>query len=233
MYCANCGAPNKDEARFCFQCGTKLSEEVIHQEIPAPAADPVAPVTPEAVAPAPKRRKKRWIIIVIAAILLLAVAAAVTALLIFGKNSPRALIDEYCQAVFDSDGEAIFQLLPDEVLERIYGSKSDQKSIMGFLSDALEDHREDYDRQYEEWEITYGIIHVEKIKGDDLEELQDLYDDEFDCEVTAAKEVTVKLTYRMDDARHVSAATFTVVKIDGQWYLGYQLAYLADNTYWW
>ena len=38
MFCTNCGAPNKDSARFCINCSQSLSEVEIEQRLSRPRA---------------------------------------------------------------------------------------------------------------------------------------------------------------------------------------------------
>ena len=53
MYCKRCGTKNKDDARFCANCGQKLVDEPVRQE---PEQQPVSERTPN-------QSSKTWIIV--------------------------------------------------------------------------------------------------------------------------------------------------------------------------
>ena len=79
MQCKNCGKELKDDAKFCDQCGTKVTEADSPEQMPensestAPAE---AAVTAEETAAAPTgakaKNKKALLIVVIAAVLVAA-----------------------------------------------------------------------------------------------------------------------------------------------------------------
>ncbi len=205
MYCPLCGSENQDNAYYCHVCGEKLM----------PRQQPQAPVAKKERKPR-RSRKKLWILLSVL-ILVLAIGGTTTFLLL--RNGPRKIVNNTLKAYYAADVSTLFDLVHEDVLDEMFGSKSGIKAAKKTLENRIESTFERYDENWEAWSIEYRIVDVEKLEGDALEELQDLYDDEFDCEVTAAKEVMVKLTFIQDDTRRIYDELICVVKIDGKWYL--------------
>ena len=98
-----------------------------------------------------------------------------------------------------------------------------QKTAKAQLQENLEDMLSDYHRYYEDPEIEYNVVDVHKLPDSVLEELQEVYEDEFDCQITDAREVIVHLVITDDDdAYYSSVDMLTLVKVDGKWYLDYR-----------
>jgi hypothetical protein len=92
MLCANCGAENKDTAKFCGNCGAALAA-------PTQPSQPDAPVelSPKASA------SKNWIILVVAGIGALTVACIFIAIIIYliagsGDDGPVAVAKDWMAA---------------------------------------------------------------------------------------------------------------------------------------
>lgn len=220
MYCGKCGAENTDSARFCLVCGQMLAPA------PEPISPPPVPNEPVAVElpVKPKRSRKKWVILLVVAVLVVALGAA-AAYMLLNKNTPRNVIYTAMDAMTEEDGETLFELLPEDLREEVYGNRTQQREATNELEEYMEYVHDYYSKTFGEYTIEYEVIHVEKLTGDTLEDLQDVYDDEFDCQVSAAKEVTVKVVVEADDIRYVTTEVLTVVKVDGTWYLAYENIY--------
>ena len=237
MFCMNCGAKNDDKHQFCIQCGSRLEEIPVQQEAPvvetpapAPTPAPVPAPTPTPVpapeptpAPAKKPRCKKCVgktVTIIILSLLLVASLVVGAYFFFLRDyRAKALAEDAMLAYYEADAKAIFDNIPSDVLKAEYGSKADRQDAMDELEEELEAMITWYDEFFEEWTIEFKAVHVENVTGEALENLQEIYDDEYDCEVTAAKEVTVKLMAVMDGDYSASSTVLVLVKVDGQWYL--------------
>lgn len=217
MFCGKCGASVKDSAKFCMTCGSPV--------IPIQPEAPPAPIEQEvpAIPPAPvKRSKKKLVIWLIIAALILA-AGATTGCLLLRKNTPRKVAYAAMDAIFEPDAGALFDLLPKQVLEEEFGGRLGQKTAKAQLQENLEDMLSDHHRYYEDPEIEYSVVDVHKLPDSVLEELQEVYEDEFDCQITDAREVIVHLVITDDDdAYYSSVDMLTLVKVDGKWYLDYR-----------
>lgn len=220
MFCRKCGAENDDSARFCHTCGLVL---IPRQQVSPPPVEPVTPVVPVEpeipTAPVPSKpkrsRKKLWILLTAA---VLVIALGVSAFLLF-RNSPKKVANDTLDAIFTADAETIFQLLPEDALKTMYSTRAERREAQNNLQVRLEDILDSMDAMYASWRIDYRVVDVETMQDEDLETIQEQYDDQFDCSVTAAKEVTVKLTGHCDDDRQVATFTLLIVKVDGKWCL--------------
>lgn len=199
MYCGNCGTQNDDFSPFCIGCGARLNE------------DP-APVAP---APAPKKSKKGLLIAIIAAV----VAVAVALVLIFTISTPKSVVKKYMDAYLDPDGKAMLSVIPKAVVKEDIGDKDDQKDYVEEMEDTLDELYDEMDDYYDRWSIDYKISDVEKVDKDDLEEIQEYYEDEYDIKVRAAKEVTVDVTVKVDGDKEKVEMTIYVIKVGGKWYI--------------
>lgn len=219
MFCGKCGACVKDSAKFCMTCGNPVPPIQ-----PEASPDPIvqeAPAAPPAPAPV-KRSKKKLVIWLIIAALILA-AGATTGCLLLRKNTPRKVAYAAMDAIFEPDAGALFDLIPKQVLEEEFGGRLGQKTAKAQLQENLEDMLSDYHRYYEDPEIEYNVVDVHKLPDSVLEELQEVYEDEFDCQITDAREVIVHLVITDDDdAYYSSVDMLTLVKVDGKWYLDYR-----------
>lgn len=220
MYCGKCGAENTDSARFCLVCGERLTPA------PNPIAPPLVPNEPVTVdlPVKPKRSRKKLVILLVVAVLVVALGSA-AAYVLLNKNTPSNVVYTAMDAMTEADAKTLFELLPEDLREEVYGNRTQQREAMNQLEEYMEYVHSYYSEAFGEYTIEYEVIHVEKLTGDTLEDLQDVYDDEFDCQVSSAKEVTVKVVVEADDIRYVTTEVLTVVKVDGTWYLAYENIY--------
>lgn len=94
MYCTKCGTPNGPASRFCISCGSPL------EAAPQPCAAPEAPKK--------KKKKKLFLLIAAAAAVLLLVIVLV---IVFSGSSPEDVVEDYLEAEFEGDQEAMSELM--------------------------------------------------------------------------------------------------------------------------
>lgn len=99
MYCTKCGAPNDNTSRFCVGCGSPL-------ETAAPAQPGYAPPAP---AQAPKKGKKKLLLLIAAAATLLLLV--IVLVIAFSGSSPEDVVEDYLEAEFEGDQEAMSELM--------------------------------------------------------------------------------------------------------------------------
>lgn len=76
--------------------------------------------------------------------------------------------------------------------------------------------------------FSHKILSSENVTGDDLKELKEFYDDEFDIKVSAAKTVKVQTTVKAKklDLKESYEEEIPVIKVGRSWYLDvYSLGY--------
>ena len=240
MFCAKCGAQNDEQSLFCCQCGAQLTEPV-----PVEPEPPVVPVeaeipaeVPETVSEMPTRRIRRkrskkglWIGLgagVAGVGILTAIAAAIVsfvvvlaiAIAIIFSNSPRTVAKDYMKATLKPDMESFLDLSPDAVLDDAMPNISYRKQWAKFHNDEMQAYYDYLDNKYgDDWEITYKIVDVEDVSTDTLRNIQERYEERFDCQVKKAKEIELELTFRCNEKEASTDITVTVIKVGSKWYL--------------
>lgn len=206
MFCGKCGTKNADNAKFCANCGAQLGNRV--------------PVNTASVSMSGQNDKNRMIGMIAAGVIV--VLVVIFAIFLFGGRSYKSTIKKYVDAQFDTDAEAIFDLMPDKMIdymldEEVYDS-DDLDDLIDEADEALQDFM-DYLDSYigEDWKVSYEIIDTEDIKGDDLDDIQDAYEDA-GVKVTAAKKVELEITLSSDETISASLE-IPLIKIGRTWYL--------------
>ena len=149
------------------------------------------------------------------------VAAVVVILLfswIFGRSA-KATARKAAEYAINGNFYKITKLYHKEVI------KENDWDDKGFRDDC-EDLEEEWDEYIEDWEdeegkikFSYKIKDVDDITGDDLDDIQDYYDDEYDLKVKKAKKFEVEINVKYDDEEDETDEEIVVVKIGGKWYL--------------
>ena len=212
MFCGQCGTPNIDSARFCLSCGAQLQPSQ-PDPAPAPAEAPQSP--------APAKRSHKKLVIWLIVLSLVIAAGATGACLALRKNTPRKVVLAAMDAVYAADADVLFDLLPAEILEEQFGGRNGQKAAKRQLQESLDELVKSINNTVEEFELEYDVIHVQKLPDAAFQLLQEEYEDEYNCQIDAAKEVTIKQSITYEDAYQVQTMVYNVVKIDGKWYLDF------------
>lgn len=208
MFCGKCGAKNADDAAFCSGCGAKLNEGQVIQD-----STPVVATSND------KNRK-----VGVIAVGVIAVVVIVLIVAIFGGRGYKATVDKYIDAQFDADAEAIVALIPDEVVACLLedeGYEDDE------LDDFIKEQNEYLWEQQDEidsylgkdWKVSYEILNVEDVTGEELDVLQQDYDRYIGITVSAAKIVKVELTVTAEEVESDYATDVSVIKVGRSWYL--------------
>lgn len=216
MYCAHCGAHNVASATFCMHCGKNL-HPTYTTAIPYSAASaPTAPAPFTPAAPVKKNnRKKYWLLgSIIASVAVIAILLSF--LLTMG---PKRAAKRYIDSWFDGNADLYLSCYPEEVLKEEIGNRSARNDYLDKLEDRMAENHDWMDEEYDDWEIHYKIIHVDWVSKHELDDIQEYYDDEYDCHVSAARVVTIKATLSHEDGKEVSRRMTYVIKVDGKWYI--------------
>lgn len=120
MFCQQCGNPLPENAKFCTACGASMNAP--SDPTPAPAVETPAPVKV-------KKQRKRLSDGALLGIVLGAIAAvsAIAVLVVFlliggtkpGARSPELAAEEAVIAFATRDGEALLNLMPQALVERL------------------------------------------------------------------------------------------------------------------
>lgn len=207
MFCGKCGAKNTDNAEFCANCGAKLNKST------STRTAAVSLVTQN-----DKNRKVGMIAVVVVVVLVI-----ILGVVLFGGRSYKATVKNFVDATFDADAKAIVDLMPEEVityaLEQEGYESGELNDFIDEGDEALQEQLDSLDGYLGEgWKISYNITDDGDIKGDDLDDVKDAYED-VDVKVSAAKNVEVEITVKGNETESSNTLDISLVKIGRSWYL--------------
>ena len=184
-----------------------------------------------------KMGKGAWIAIIASIVAVVAAAAVLLIVLLGGGSStPEAVAEQAAKALMEYDVDMMADLLHQDALE-LWMDENGYDSI-DEMRDEVSDMAEEAFEELadalgsDDYEITYEVGSPKKIKGSDLSDIKELYDDDLDLEVTAAYKVPVTIIVegpntKLNKKQPSRSATVYVVEIDGAWYLDmYHDAYI-------
>ena len=169
-------------------------------------------------------------------IVLIAAAAVVALILIFniiggiashGKQSPKAVIKAYVNAVEKQSGKKMYKLIDKKIIKYIKDENDiDKEDMIEQLDDVMEYSGEALETQVGKVKsIKVKFKKVKKLKGSKLEDKKEDYEDDYDIKVSqvARVEATIKVKGKDDDAEE--DITMYVYKRAGKWYLDFSSIY--------
>lgn len=240
-FCAHCGKPLHEGAKFCAGCGCAVPEAAVPQPEQVPVQVPVVqpPVEqPAPVAPAPKKKKTGLIV----GVLLAVVALIVAAVLIpwgdlFGGSStkdegasasssdPAGAMNLYYDVLYEVKADRIKDLAPQAYWDWIddeYGI--DLADVIDYFEDEVqEDVRDDLQDEYgNNYRVAFTKKSQENVDSEELEMIAEALDDFYDINekyVTKAVRISGEVVIKGsedDDDNEVEDAY--VIQIDGKWY---------------
>lgn len=138
-------------------------------------------------------------------------------------KSAKAVAESFMEALIDSDAKAMFDLLPDEVvdamLEETGMTKSEWKEELDYMSESLAENMADMEDYYGgKIKITYEIADEYDLDDDELEYLQENYE-ELDIKVKDAKVLEIDATMKAGDYEEDDSMELIVIKVGSNWYL--------------
>ena len=222
-FCNHCGNQVLDEAVICPKCGCPIAETA-----------PVEANAPMGMNAAPVEKKSKKKLFLIGGIALAVIALIVVlVIVIVSKNSLNGTVKAFVKAVNDRDAEKVADLLyPEEVINIVEEEYDDARDE---LVENVEDLFEDFDDYYgDDWEVDFKVKKIKDVKGDDLEEIKEAFEDEYDFKITEAKKITIKMHIKGEEDSETETETFCVYKCgdgwgigswdkyDGEWYVGFE-----------
>ena len=169
-------------------------------------------------------------------IVLIAAAAVVALILIFniiggiashGKQSPKAVIKAYVNAVEKQSGKKMYKLIDKKIIKYIKDENDiDKEDMIEQLDDAMEYSGEALENQVGKVKsIKVKFKKIKKLKGSKLEDKKEDYEDDYDIKVSqvARVEATIKVKGKDDDVEE--DITMYVYKRAGKWYLDFSSVY--------
>ncbi len=211
--CPNCGAQLDDNATFCSACGTAVPAEA---EAKAGGFDAAAIVGDV------KNNPKKYIIIAAGAVIAIALIIVLIVVLASG-GGPKAVVKDYFKGMNDRDAEKLVDLVySEDAIDIIH------KEYKDIDRDALIEEYEEKDGTFDflddeygdDWKYEFEITKIKDVDEDDAKDIIEAFDDTFDMEITAVKEVKVDFTVEGEEGKDKDDQTFKLYKYDGKWYIG-------------
>ena len=207
MFCGKCGTKNEDNVEFCTNCGARLNKATSKRAT-------AVSVTSQN----DKNRKVGMIAVAVAAVVVI-----ILGVVLFGGRSYKATVEKFVDAQFDANAEAIFDLMPEKLidyaLEQDGYDSDDLDDLIDDANETLQDQLDSLDSYLGEgWKISYEILDTEDIKGDDLDDIKDAYEDA-DVKVSAAKDVEIEITVKADETESSNSLDVSLIKVGRSWYL--------------
>lgn len=111
-------------------------------------------------------------------------------------------------------------VIPDnkikEMKKELKDSKFDWDDLMDEIDDGLENVMEDLEDEYgKNVKFSVKFLDKKKVKGDDLDEIEEMYDDEFDAEITKAYKVKTEITIKGKKDKDSEKSWLYVAKVKG------------------
>lgn len=159
--------------------------------------------------------KKSSAIGVIAVVAVIAGAVIFVSSLSGGYKKP---LNEMIDGMNKCDTEKVISaMIPEDALKK---AKKDSllnwDKVLEKADDALETSKDLLEKQYGK-NVKYSIkfLDKEKIKGDDLDDIEDEYDDKFDAEISKAYKVDAEMKVKGKKDEDSNEVSFYVVKVKG------------------
>lgn len=221
-FCEFCGAQMEDNAAICPACNATPSDAnstVNTAEVNnASATENVgnnsantetveAAVSSTATASAPNKNK--IIPIVVAVFAALVFLSIVVSVLGGGYKKP---LDNFCKGFNKEDAKYFLKTYPETYIEEYV----DEDDLEESLEDVLEELEDKYGKNIK---LKYKILDKEKVDKDDLEEMEEYYEDLTDesVKITRGWELEVDVTVKGKKKDRTKEMDIVVLKIDGKW----------------
>lgn len=221
MYCTKCGAKNDDGARFCVVCGAKQEGAISER---AMLERPKAFNKGIAMKPVPEARRRRKIRVVpICVIVLLLLAVVMFPKVILSGNEEKKIIKKFVDAQANCDAEGFLSMIPEQIFDKIYEEDGMSKiQFQSYIEKELKSAMQTVqDTVGEDWTISYEILDIKELTGEDFDDVKYDYIDELDLVINAAKTAEVELFVKAKDTESSRVLDIGLVDIDGTWYLDF------------
>jgi hypothetical protein len=227
-FCPECGYDMGD-SNECPICKTVIDIEVAEQDFCSNDESVVlTEIDNEQIVPVllenefrPKRSK---ILVAFSSVVVLLIALVI----IFANfvNNPKSITNKTLEAIKEENIYVLMQTVP---YDKIYAD-----SDIDYVSTVRNSYIQKYGVAYfkvkaftgiDLHQITWEIKKVKDCDEDELESIQDYWDDNFDITVKDLKTVKVKLK----DGKYDEIVNFAVIKIGGKWYMADDQLTFLDN----
>lgn len=214
-FCTSCGTQLSDGETNCSSCGALTGSQVeqVSQETAAPTATYEIPEGNTGVA-ANKTPTTTYIGMAVVGVIAIIIIALFASL--FGGGAYTKPIDRMVKGMMKEDSDKYLSAFPEFVADRM--EDSSYQDIDDMLEDLMDDMKDEYGKNVK---ITYKVTDKEKLDKDDLKDwkktIKSRYNEKVD--VTKGYELEVEMKIKGKEDSDEEETDFTVLKIDGKWYL--------------
>ena len=221
MFCPKCGTQNTADSRFCAKCGAPMGSADNVYGAPQQSGAP-AGYAGHADSPRRSGSRKGVLITAIAAALVVVTLLACWIFGVFGGGYEKT-VDNFMDALLDMDAEGVVDTVNDKVL-RVYIEDGDftKRELIEEIDYDMEDARYFIKESGNSVKLDYEIVYTEDLRGEDLEEVKEMYYEEYGVKITAAKIVEVEVTMKAMGARESMELMLGLVEIGGSWYIDFE-----------
>ena len=216
MYCPKCGTQNASGARFCGKCGATMGSADNVYKAPQQSASAAG----YAAAPRSSGSRKGVMVAGVAAALLVVTLLCCWIFGVFGGGYEDA-VDDFMDALLDMDAEGVVDTVNEKVL-RVYMEDGDftKRELIREIDDDMWEAKEAI--RENSIKLDYEIVYTEDARGEDLEEVKEMYLEEYGVKITAAKIVEVEVTMKAMGRSDSMELVLGLVEIGGSWYIDYE-----------
>lgn len=126
----------------------------------------------------------------------------------------------YAKAISKNDAKKYTKTMSDDMLKYIEEKKG-VDDIEEYYSDHIDQAVDFYEEKYgDDVKMTWKLVDKIKMTKDELEDLNDRFDDDKDWdfgEIKKGYHLVFKVTVKGDDKKEKNFATASVVKVKGKW----------------
>lgn len=207
--CPVCNTVNENYSDFSYQENSVVQQEFESEILPDDFEGVNLPVLFDERQYKINKLKK-----IMVAVCSLVCIIALISVFSFSGNGPKNITEKTLNAIKTADISTIIQAVP---FEHIYGNNNYKSSVYTSYSHQ---YQIAYMQIKAFWgmdlnNITWQIKKIKDYDEDELENIQDAWDDNYDIEIKDAKTVKVKIF----DGQNDKNINFEVVKIGGKWYM--------------
>ena len=139
-------------------------------------------------------------------------------------SSPESVVQNCLEAYSKFDADGMFDSFNEGVLQRIADEEYD--GDFDACKEAFKEYVDELKEEFEGIELSFKVIEIKDLEGDDLDEVKEFFSEYYDAEVSAAASVTFEMTVKGEDEGvaldNTEEETITVIKIDGKWYVNHE-----------
>lgn len=206
---------------FCPNCGRVIPDGMVCDCQAQADNNPPAPN---------KNNIKKQLVVGITTVAVIVILCLIISSLGGGYKEP---INDLVKGINKNDYERIIEaVVPKEYLKELKEEIKDEdenwKDFIDDLNDELEDSKEYLEDEYgKNVKVSVKFLDKKNVKESDFEDLEDMYDDNFDAEIKKAYKVKVEIKIKGKEDEDTEKGWLYVVKVKGD---GWKVSTFDDES---